>query len=881
MKPLIIICIVLFSSSQVNARISAIDEADSLLKVLQYSKPDINRVKILLELSKFYLHKTYSPQLEMDSALVLVKQAEALSQQLNYAKGQKESVFLRGKIYVRQEKANILLEMLTDLSDTNRIKLLVELGKSQLRPTYEKSANWDSAMVFFQHAQMVSDRIGHQKWKEENQCLMGATFILKGDWIRGKAYFTQVIEARRNAGDKHGEMKAWLRMATVRFCDECAENINALSRALKLAREVGDRANEALILLEMGYKYLLEDSGVTTQARNYALQALEIQNNIGFRAVSEAYHALADESVYHMPSDYGYLSNACYLLSDLGQISGDLNRKLFYVLEVVKSAENSGWQEDLDYAYYRLANAYWELGQYDKSMLYYQKSLEMSQKKGEAFIQIGLVRRMVVALLEQRKPTEALHLLQDATPNITSLTYEDKFSVAQSFGGCYDALEQYSLAEQYYLAGVVLSVNTPLQFQHYVWQVISQFFVSNGQYAKAAPYLDQLLLASPDKVIPSHLIDVHLMRFKVDSAQGDYKGAIKHYQLYKALSDSVFNEKKSSQIEQLSIQYETKKKEQELKLKEKDIELLTQLSKTQENQRNTLIGGTGLLIILLILLINRYRLKQSSNRHLQSQQLELQAQKEEIHQKNEHLSQLLAEKDFLINQQDTLIIEKDQLLTEKEWLLKEIHHRVKNNLQIVMSLLNSQVVYLNNEAAKKAIRESQHRVQAISLIHKKLYQSDSVAAIDMPTYINELIMYLRDLFNTGRRIRFKCQNDPVKLDVSHAVPLGLILNEAITNGIKYAFPENRTGVINISLKYLGNDQYNMNISDNGIGLPANFDVLPRKSLGMSLMEGLSSDIDGSFTIENKGGTTILVTFIYKQNTSKNGLFINSGIPAKV
>ncbi len=867
MKLLIVICTVLFSMNQVNAQIITIDEADSLYKVIQRSKPNTNRVRALLDLSAFYLYKTFASPREMDSALVLVKQAEVLSHQLNDAKAQEEAVSLRGKIYIRQDKADVLLRMLSSLSDTTHIKLLIALGKSHLRPSYTVNAHWDSALVFFHRAETLSDRIGHSVWKEESQCLLGATYLLKGDWDKGKAYFLQVIEARQKAGDKHGEMKAWLRMATVRFCDDCRENIMALSRALTLAQQVGDRAHEALILLEMGYKYLLEDRGVITQAQNYALQAVEIQKKIGFRAVSDAYQALADESVYHMPSDYGYLSNAYYLLSDLGQLNGDLNQKLLYVLEVVKEAESSGRPGDLDYTYYRLGNAYWELGQYDKSMLYYQQSLAMSQKKGEAFIRIGLIRRMVVALLQQGKPKEALHLLQEATPNIWQLTYEDKVYVAQSFGACYDALAQYSLAEQYYLEGVAWSKQTPLQFQHFVWKTISQFFVSKGQYAKADPYLNRLLKASAENIIPSHRIEVHLMRFKVDSAQGDYQAAIQQYQRYKALSDSVFNEKKSHQIEQLSIQYETEKKEQKLKLKEKDIELLTQLSETQKAQRNTLIGGTALLIALLGVVYNRYRLKQHSNRHLKAQQQELQTQKEEINYKNGHLSQLLAEKDLLLIQKDTLIVEKDQLLTEKEWLLKEIHHRVKNNLQIVMSLLNSQAVYLNNEAARQAIRDSQHRVQAISLIHKKLYQSESVAAIDMPAYINELVKYLRDLFNTGRRIRFECQNDPVKLNVSHAVPLGLILNEAITNGIKFAFPENREGEIKVSLKHMGDEQYVMTIRDNGIGLVPNFENQKRKSLGMSLMEGLSTDIGGSFTIENGEGTAIIVTFVYKQATT--------------
>ena len=105
-----------------------------------------------------------------------------------------------------------------------------------------------------------------------------------------------------------------------------------------------------------------------------------------------------------------------------------------------------------------------------------------------------------------------------------------------------------------------------------------------------------------------------------------------------------------------------------------------------------------------------------------------------------------------------------------------------------MSLLNSQSAYINNEPALTAIHDSQHRVHAMSLIHQKLYSSENVSSIDISLYIRELVSYLADSFNTGQRIRFEFDVEPLELDVSQAVPLGLILNEAITNSIKYAFP---------------------------------------------------------------------------------------------
>jgi two-component system, sensor histidine kinase PdtaS len=233
-------------------------------------------------------------------------------------------------------------------------------------------------------------------------------------------------------------------------------------------------------------------------------------------------------------------------------------------------------------------------------------------------------------------------------------------------------------------------------------------------------------------------------------------------------------------------------------------------------------------------LYNRYLIKQRSNATLEINKIE-------------------------INKKNTVL---QNLVTEKEWLLKEIHHRVKNNLQTVMSLLNSQSAYLKNDAALSAIQDSQHRVHVMSLLHQKLYMSDDASAIDMRVYINELVEYLGDAFNTGQRIRFEMQIDSVKLDVVQAVPVGLILNEAITNSLKYAFPDNRDGLIKISFLASPENHYELKVADNGIGLPENFNKNKTGSLGMSLMIGLSGDLDGKFSIKNNGGTTIKISFVH-------------------
>ncbi len=201
-----------------------------------------------------------------------------------------------------------------------------------------------------------------------------------------------------------------------------------------------------------------------------------------------------------------------------------------------------------------------------------------------------------------------------------------------------------------------------------------------------------------------------------------------------------------------------------------------------------------------------------------------------------------------------------KLLTEKEWLIREIHHRVKNNLQIVISLLNTQSAYLHNQDALDAIKNSQHRMQTMSLIHQKLYQSDNLSTIEMSVYIRELVEYLSESVGQSGSVKISFDVSPVRLDVSQAIPLGLIINEAISNSIKYAFKEQASGQINVLLRREHDDTYLMCISDNGIGLADNFDPYNTSSLGMSLMQGLAQQMDGEFMLSNKGGLRICVSF---------------------
>ncbi|WP_336518367.1 DUF6377 domain-containing protein [Pollutibacter soli] len=196
------------------------------------------------------------------------------------------------------------------------------------------------------------------------------------------------------------------------------------------------------------------------------------------------------------------------------------------------------------------------------------------------------------------------------------------------------------------------------------------------------------------------------------------------------------------------------------------------------------------------------------------------------------------------------------LIKEKEWLLKEAHHRVKNNLHTINSLLESQAAFLNGDALL-AIRQSQHRVYAMSLIHQKLYNPETNGeGIDMQMYITELVKHLKDSFEDAVIPEFELFIDPVILDIALAVPLGLICNEAITNAVRHAFRGRTPGITRILLRKIGNNALEMIVSDNGNGLSAKNNEIFSRTLGIRLMKGLSDDIAATIDITGNNGVSI-------------------------
>jgi PAS domain S-box-containing protein len=204
-------------------------------------------------------------------------------------------------------------------------------------------------------------------------------------------------------------------------------------------------------------------------------------------------------------------------------------------------------------------------------------------------------------------------------------------------------------------------------------------------------------------------------------------------------------------------------------------------------------------------------------------------------------------------------------LAEKENLLREVHHRVKNNLQVILSLLDLQAEDIPNSLIRDKFIESCHRVRSMALVYERLYQSQDLVRIDFVEYVTSLTSYLlQSYLMPDCMISTRVDMAPVELNVETAIPCGLIINELVTNALKYAFVGRTTGHISIDLQALSDHQYCLRVQDDGIGLPKDFDLNATHSFGLTVVMTLVRQLGATISLNTGQGTEFLITFTVRQ-----------------
>jgi two-component sensor histidine kinase len=799
MKALYLFCIVLVLTLQSYGQI----------KHSKYNY-DIKESRLLVKITGVYLYSVSQGTIDIDSAMVLACNANKVPLSLSYDEGYNDgSDFPKVKMIIG-DNINVAVKTLVKLKNTEKVYLLLHIGGHYLFKPGNKKEDLQNAFVYINQAVQLSNKLGIPKWKQQSNILLGKYYFQAGNISQSQTTFSMVTKNCRKLNNKKDLADALENQGTL-LLDNNPNKEKILNEAMHLYKETGDKIKEYETLTKILTIHFW--NGNLALAKKESIQAYNFLKKIGFKHTH--YNAAT--------------------ISYINLVLKNQKEALLYAIDAVKTMETTQDMAVADNLYMRLGNVYYSMGNIEDAIPLFKKSIKIGQKNKNTQSWYVSFVTCLDAMVEIGKHQEAIDYLKTETLQYPPNTLFEKMLISDISAKCYNQLGNKQLAEKNYMITVkymqqLIDAKTAYNFA-VIYSDISLFYANLNNGNKAKFYADIALNIDRKYKIKFNHPNLDLSLFKIDSLSGNYLSAIGHYRKFKKSNDSIENNSKRKEIEELRFKYETVKKEINIKT----LQTQTNLQKNQLEKSKLLInlsaGSLLLLTIIIGLLYNLYRVKQKNNDKLEIKE-------KEISLKNSHLQ---------------------HLLDEKEWLMKEIHHRVKNNLQTVISLLNSQSAYIDNDMALSSIKSSQHRIHSMSLIHQKLYMSENVSTINMTVYVKELVEYLKDSFNVRQRISFKIKIEQLELDVVQAVPLGLIINEAVTNSIKHACPNDQNGIIAISLVSTNEKQYLLTIQDNGIGISTEYKD-KKKSFGMSLIKGLTDDLEGTFSIENNNGTLLKISF---------------------
>ena len=739
--------------------------------------------------------------------------------------------------------ARLKMQLKSAGEDSAKVVLLQRLATYYADLPGEAATDLEQAKILNGQALVLSEKLSYLKGQGISYTILSQILREKGDYAAGKPMAEKAVQVLEKTKLFTATANAYIELSNYYSIDqvgELKEKEKLYSQAVSLIQKTSDRLRYADALKFLGDLHNCQSKYVQSLAE--LKKALSIYQRIGYTRLQDIYDLL------------GYVSMQM----------NHMHEALAYGLLAIQVGErNRDSTMTMCAGYNRLAVTYTELDNHLKSSEYFLKALGIARRLKALDAELPITTNLANEYRRLGRFGVAVTLLQQGLKRCPPDRQEARIILYYCLVNSYIRLQNYDQASRYCTLMLNLAGKTSTSYftGANVKNSAIELFIKTGKFQKAEKLIRERRSDSKNTTNFTELSQLEKFAAMADSAQGKYLSSLQHFHQYKILEDSLAKRNQAKQVAFLQVQFDSDNKDRNIALKVKNIQLLTKQGLLQKAQlqkasviRNAVIAGILLLAILLGVIFNRFQIKKRSNKQLLYQQVI-------INRKNRSL--------------ETLVDDKDRLLKDKEWLLKEIHHRVKNNLQIVISLLNTQSANLENGVALAAIQESQHRMRSISLIHEKLYQSEHVATIDMFEYISDLIEYLEESFDINARIEIDLLVEPLSLDVAQAVPLGLILNEAITNCIKYAFKNCQKGKITISLDETAEHYCTLTISDNGCGLPAGYDQARSTSLGMSLMHGLSRQLGGTIQLNSKNGLQVTVGF-YNDSFAK----IRSASPGK-
>jgi two-component sensor histidine kinase len=519
------------------------------------------------------------------------------------------------------------------------------------------------------------------------------------------------------------------------------------------------------------------------------------------------------------------------LLTQLGYVMerrGMLSQAADYALESLQVGEQLKDQRAIALAYSDLSNLFWKQSKFQKGLEYGLRAEEVFRKRG----------------IKDMDYSFTLYIVGN-----NYLTLKDYPKALLYYQGAIAMSEQYgfynNLADAYIsLIDLYTATNAYPEAEKAAEQAIRYATLLDNNFLLMRAWLSvgklQNLTKRPQLAIQSlktclqvataqfgdefFLNQVYKELGKAYVATGDYQRATEALLTYDQLKDRVFTAEADRRVAELQTRFEVAQKEATIRTQQTTLR--------QQNRLQLLASGiAGLLVIILAGLTWSYRTNQRTSSRLQALNTDLASKNSQLDKRN----------------------------AENELLLKEIHHRVKNNLEVVSSLLALQSAHIADPDVQAAMQASQNRVQSMGILHQKLYQGEQLAFIEMKNYFVNLSENILDSYNETDRITVDFPMPPLELDVDTAVPVGLIVNELLTNSLKYAFPQGKAGKVLLSLTETDKGMLQLRVADNGIGQATDART-QGTGFGTQLVSLLTRQLEGTMQQDSTQGTLISIQF---------------------
>lgn len=538
-------------------------------------------------------------------------------------------------------------------------------------------------------------------------------------------------------------------------------------------------------------------------ALSYAYFVLDIHDSSKYYAhkVIESYDHTGKKGIY-----YTYALNT---ISGYYLDMGDAKQALEYGHKQLEAAIELKDTLSISNSYTMLCAVYEMQDNLSEALKYARKALALNEQTENITNRTVVLANLASLLIKSGKPEDALpYCHQSIYYSESVFTSVRSTAIASMLAGeCHTQLQNYDSA-LYYLEQADKNIDgipSP-ESKVKLWLIYAGAFKATGNYQKAISYLDKTILLAKENQLVKLYSEASKSHAELSALTGHYQEAYQHLTVYNTINDSLTNADVQGAIADIREKYESDKKDQRITQQKKDNKFLS--------------IGIAIALALTALILIQYIRQRRANKTIQQQ--------------------------------------SDKLTL----LMKELHHRVKNNLQIISSLLSLQSFKIKDDAASKAVREGQQRIEAMSLIHQRLYTKDNITEINIKEFISDLIDSLQDAYGLQQDdITIMLDIDNELMNVDQAIPLSLIINELVTNAFKYAYKDNNNPELNVTLKRKDNN-LELIVADNGKGVNIEEWQDKEGSFGKELIQTFVKQLNGYLSLGVDKGTKFILTIPY-------------------